>query len=278
MSTVQVNQGDVWMATLDLALNDADIPTLLMVLIQLTGDTGWLSPRFQCRRVKGLADDGTGGLSEDICAEIVAAARGAILRWRSGAAPAPVALPHEVLADMMKINTGEEIPAGYGAIIAAGLGQDEAFSLHRRDGFSVPDDFRVLIIGAGIAGLCAAIRLENAGVPYLVIEKNATIGGTWHENRYPGAGVDTPSHIYSYSFAKHDWTMHFALQAEIQSYFEDVADKYNVRPQIRFNTRVEAARYDDRSARWIVRTMDDAGTSRELSSSQLTTAELVHGL
>ena len=269
MSAVQVDQGDAWMEALDLALNDVDIPTLLMVLIQLTGDTNWLSPRFQCLRVRGLADDGTGGLGEDICAEIVAAARGAILRWRSRTAPAPAVLPHEVLADMMRINTGEEIPAGYGAIIAAGLGQDEAFSLHRKDRFRVPEDFRVLIIGAGIAGLCTAIRLENAGVPYLVIEKNATIGGTWHENRYPGAGVDTPSHIYSYSFAKHDWTMHFALQPEIQNYFEDVADKYNVRPQIRFNTRVESARYDDRSARWIVRTMDDAGTSQELSANIL---------
>ena len=195
------------MEALDLALNDADIPTLLMVLIQLTGDTNWLSPRFQCLRVRGLTDDGTGGLGEDICAEIIAAAHTAILRWRSRTAPAPAVLPHEVLADMMRINTGEEIPAGYGAIIAAGLGHDEAFSLHRKDRFKVPEDFRVLIIGAGIAGLCAAIRLENAGVPYLVIEKNATIGGTWHENRYPGAGVDTPSHIYSYSFAKHDWTM-----------------------------------------------------------------------
>src|SRR5580704_11499938 len=113
MSTVQVDQGDAWVETLDLALNDADVPTLLMVLIQLTGDTTWLSPRFQCRRVKGLADDGTGGLGEDICAEIVAAARGAILRWRSSTAAAPAVLPHEVLADMMRTNTGEEIPAGY---------------------------------------------------------------------------------------------------------------------------------------------------------------------
>ena len=165
MSTVQVDQGDAWMEALDLALNDADIPTLLMVLIQLTGETNWLSPRYQCRRVKGLADDGTGGLDEDICAEIVAAARGAILRWRSGAALASVALPHEVLADMMRINTGEDIPVGYGAIIAAGLGQDEAFSLRRRDGFSVPDDFLVLIIGAGVAGLCAAIRLKMQASP-----------------------------------------------------------------------------------------------------------------
>lgn len=269
MSAVLVDKANVWLETLDLALNDADIPTLLMVLIQLTGETRWLSPRFQCRRVQGLADDGTGGLGEDVCAEIVAAARGAILGCLSGTASTPFALPHEMLSEMMRINTGEEIPAGYGAIIAAGLGQDEAFSLHRKGGVSVRDDFHVLIIGAGIAGLCAAILLENAGFPYLVIEKNPTIGGTWHESRYPGAGVDTPSHIYSYSFAKHDWTMHFALQEEIQGYFEDVADRYHVRPRIRFSTRVESARYNERSARWIVRTIDDAGTSQELSANIL---------
>jgi 4-hydroxyacetophenone monooxygenase len=66
MSTVQVNQGDAWMEALDLALNDADIPTLLMVLIQLTGDTNWLSPRFQCLRVRGLTDDGTSPASCDL--------------------------------------------------------------------------------------------------------------------------------------------------------------------------------------------------------------------
>ncbi len=110
-----------------------------------------------------------------------------------------------------------------------------------------------------MAGLCAAIRLQGAGIPYVVIEKNAEVGGTWYENRYPGAGVDTPNHIYSYSFAKHDWSRYFALQGEIQGYFESVADQHGVRSNIRFNTRVESARYDEAALCWNVRTVGQDG-------------------
>ena len=67
--------------------------------------------------------------------------------------------------------------------IAAWLGLDPDFALAQRDAFQVPRGYRVLVIGAGVAGLCAAIRLQGAGIPYVVIEKNAEVGGTWYENR-----------------------------------------------------------------------------------------------
>ena len=69
----------------------------------------------------------------------------------------------------------------------------------------------MVIIGAGMSGLLAAIRLERAGIPYVVIEKNADVGGTWLENSYPGCRVDVANHFYSYSFApNHDWPEFFS--------------------------------------------------------------------
>jgi 4-hydroxyacetophenone monooxygenase len=258
-----------WEAELNDALGAANIPTLLMVLVHLTGDMRWLSPRFQCTHVQGLDDNDSGGLPESVQAEVVDAARDALLQWKRGKPPALAAAGQDLLATMMRFSIGEDLPPDYGAIIAAGLGLDPDFALDQREAFNVPAGFRVIVIGAGVAGLCAAIRLQAAGVPYLVVEKNAEVGGTWYENRYPGAGVDTPSHIYSYSFAKHDWTQHFALQHEIQGYFEGVADAYGVRPNLRLNTRVESARYDEATMRWTVAVVDAQGCAESLEANVL---------
>lgn len=250
---------DAWAATLRRALSSANIPTLLMVLVHLTGDTQWLSERYQCSRIRGLEDNDPGGLPEAVQEEVREAAFSAILLARQGRAPMLAAPTHEQLVAMLQTSIGEDVPDSYGPMIAAWLGLDPDFALEQREAFQVPQGYRVLVIGAGVAGLCAAIRLQGAGIPYVVIEKNAEVGGTWYENRYPGAGVDTPNHIYSYSFAKHDWSRYFALQGEIQGYFEGVADQYGVRSNIRFNTRVESARYDEASLRWNVRTVRQDG-------------------
>ncbi len=250
---------DGWEATLKRALASANIPTLLMVLVHLTGDTQWLSGRYQCSRIRGLEDNDPGGLPDEVQDEVRQAALAAILQARQGRAPALPAPSHEQLVAMLRTSIGEEVPDSYGPMIGAWLGLDPDFALEQRHAFQAPKDYRVLVIGAGVAGLCAAIRLQGAGIPYVVIEKNAEVGGTWYENRYPGAGVDTPNHIYSYSFAKHDWSRYFALQGEIQGYFEGVADQYGVRANIRFNTRVESARYDEASLRWNVRTVAQDG-------------------
>lgn len=263
---------DAWEARLKRALASANIPTLLMVLVHLTGDTGWLSERFQCSRIKGLEDNDPGGLPDAVQDEIRAAAHAAIVRARQGLAPGLPAPTHAQLVAMLRTSVGEEIPDSYGPMIAAWLGLDPDFALEQRDAFPVPEGYRVLVIGAGVAGLCAAIRLQGAGIPYVVIEKNAEVGGTWYENRYPGAGVDTPNHIYSYSFAKHDWSRYFALQGEIQGYFEGVADQYGVRRNIRFNTKVASARYDETDMRWRVRTVDGDGREQDYVADILISA------
>ncbi len=121
--------------------------------------------------------------------------------------------------------------------------------------------FRVAIIGAGMSGLLTAHRLAQAGIDFVVLEKNADVGGTWYENRYPGCRVDNPNHNYSYSFAqRHDWPLHFSTQDVLLDYFRDCADEFGVREHIRFGTEVRSATWDDADGAWtlVVRTADGA--------------------
>ena len=90
-----------------------------------------------------------------------------------------------------------------------------------------------------------------------MLERNPTVGGTWLENHYPGAGVDTPSALYSFSFAPRDWTMYFALRDELHAYLERLADEFGVRERIRFDTEVTAAAYDEDAQEWVVETPGD---------------------
>ena len=86
------------------------------------------------------------------------------------------------------------------------------------------------MIGCGVSGILAGIRLSQAGLPFTIVEKDEGPGGTWWENRYPGARVDVGSHHYCYSFEPSDhWTEYFCQQPELRDYFERVLDKYGSR-------------------------------------------------
>ena len=109
---------------------------------------------------------------------------------------------------------------------------------------------RFVIIGAGMSGILAAIELRKAGYDdFAIYEKAEKLGGTWRENTYPGIACDVPSHFYSYSFAPNpDWSHRFAPGAEIQSYFEGVARRFDVLPRIRFGAEVVRCAFED--GRW----------------------------
>ena len=258
-----------WSSTLKTALADANIPTLLMVLVHLTASNEWLSPRYQCTKVRGIDDHDTGGLDPAIQQEVRDAAHTALLAWKQGHAPKLQPASAQLVQDMLSISIGEAFPSSYSDMAAAGLGLDPEFALDQKDQFNVPAGFQVVVIGAGVAGICSAIRLKQSGIPFIVIEKNDEVGGTWHENRYPGCGVDTPNHIYSFSFAKHDWTRYFALQDEIQRYFEQVATDFGIREFIRFNTRVLSARFDEQRSLWNVEIEPGGGNNKEMLHANL---------
>ncbi len=114
--------------------------------------------------------------------------------------------------------------------------------------------YDVVIMGAGMSGLCMAVALKKAGMQrFVVIEKSAGLGGTWWDNRYPGAHVDVPAPLYSFSFAPNPkWTRRFAAAAEIQAYMADVAQRFGVLEHFQFNTQVSAARFDEAQGCWNV--------------------------
>src|SRR5690348_17560518 len=104
--------------------------------------------------------------------------------------------------------------------------------------------YRVVILGAGVSGLCMGSALRKAGITsFVIIEKSAGIGGTWWDNTYPGAECDVPAHLYSYSFDRYSgWPRAYASQAEIQKYLERFAAKFGLLPHIRFNTALIEAK------------------------------------
>jgi 4-hydroxyacetophenone monooxygenase len=115
------------------------------------------------------------------------------------------------------------------------------------------DHFEVVVIGAGIAGIAAAVQLKQLGLPFTVFEKNSGVAGTWHENRYPGARVDSPSRLYTHSYGvDYDWPSMFAVQAENERYVNWVADKFDVREDIKFNSRVNSLTWLESEKAWEV--------------------------
>ena len=110
-----------------------------------------------------------------------------------------------------------------------------------------------LVIGAGMGGLNAAVQLKRAGIPFVVVEKNAGVGGTWYENRYPGARVDTPSRNYTHSSASTSPTpTRSARRTENQEYFDWVADTFDLRDDIEFNTEVNSMIWDEDGQVWTI--------------------------
>jgi len=251
------------------AIAIANIPTLLLVLTQLTGDRRWLDERYRTRRARGMGDNDTGGLPEPLVAEVRAAALEAILAWRAGRPVAVSAPSREMRLKMLSSAMGEPILDEYDSIIAAELGVEEPQTSGK---LPVPEGFQVLIIGAGVSGLCAAINFKQAGIPFTILEKSAQLGGIWRDNRYPGAGVDTPNHLYSFANAPYDWSMYYALREELHAYLEHVADKFDLRPHIRFGTAVESGAYNDATQRWSVAVRKPGGSRETLTANVLISA------
>ena len=131
-------------------------------------------------------------------------------------------------------------------------------------------DFDAVVIGAGLSGLYQVYRLREAGFTVQGIESAPDVGGTWYWNCYPGARVDSPSMVYQYWFsdellAEWNWSERYSPQPELMRYFAHVADRFDLRRNFRFNTRVESAHWDAATRRWTIGTdQGDSFTARYL--------------
>lgn len=242
-------------ATLETALPHADLRVLLMVLFHYTGDEKWLMPPYAPRRNPRLIADEDAGLPRDLQDEIRTAALEILSSETAAKLPDP---DIATLNRMMTHSLAEEVPPEYAPMMREQMGFKALGSDIARP--TKKPDRPIVIIGAGVAGLALGKLLNDLHLPYVILEKNQDVGGTWWENTYPGAGVDTPNHAYSFSFGKsHRWSRYFSPQNEIQDYLSDKADEFNIRPHIRFGVEVKQVDWQADKAHWLLHIEGDDG-------------------
>ena len=257
------------------AARAGNIPTLLLVLYHLTGDDRWLMPPYTPTRNRGLGAHDTGGLPEAVRERVFEAVADAVISWAAGRALAITHPEPDLAARMLSIAMAEEIPVEYGRLAAAELGAAEFTARPSPPANSRPS---VIIVGAGASGLALAVRLRDAGISHVIIERGDNVGGTWLRNKYPGCGVDTPSHLYSLSFFPRIWSRHFAKRDELVEYLRDLADHFGLRDAIRFGTEVLHADYNERAQRWTVRVRTADGVEHDMVADVLVSAVGLFGL
>lgn len=242
------------------AVQAADLRVLLMVLVHLTGDLAWLEPPFQPRRDVRLIPDPDAGLSPPAQQRIREAAVEVLARSTQAAIHDP---GDALMQRMMSVCLGENVPPEY-----ARLNREEMGLVSRRlhwDAERAPApardcDVEVLIVGAGVSGIALGASLAELGVRFCIAEKNTDVGGTWFVNRYPGCGVDTPNHAYSYSFGpRYLWPRYFSRREDVLSYLGEVVDATGLRKHIRLSTRLVSAAWDDAAKLWVVRLQGPQG-------------------
>jgi 4-hydroxyacetophenone monooxygenase len=245
-----ITEDDAFLAEV---VQHGSIATLLMAIVHLTGDAARVLDG-PIRLQPTLPGEVDGGLTDTDKAAVRAMALQALRDYRDRGCTLPPPPSPQTIRAMMSFMVGTEVADEYVPMFLEEMALD-----HGDERGVIWDDvpaarragFRVAIIGAGMSGLLAAIRLEQAGVPYVVLEKNAAVGGTWLENSYPGCRVDVANHFYSYSFApNHDWPEFFSQRDQLVEYFERCARDYGVHAHIRFSTEVVSARWDEAAGAW----------------------------
>jgi 4-hydroxyacetophenone monooxygenase len=251
------------------ALEDAFLPPLLPALAQATGDAsllrdGLLPTALAPGAPQGGMTDEQQQLAKDLSLDALRRLRDGVASANGGGA--------DVLA-IVKWMTGDKATDDYLPLLLEEL--DSSLDDPRAPKWRMPEGtpFLAVIIGAGMSGILAAIRLQQAGVPFVIVEKNADVGGTWFENTYPGARVDVGSAFYSYSFAqKTDWPKFFSPQGTLLDYFRDIVDRYAIREHIRFQTEVLDATFDESAAQWAVRVRASGGTEETIEAQAIISA------
>ena len=239
-------------------LRRADPGVLVAVLAQLTGDPSVLD--IYAPKISHVPDppERAGVTDSDTAETLVNAIIDALARPRH---------PDAVAADDRNLFT-RLLPIALGSDVD----DEQVDLLLEQGGFRrsqptlprtapIPETVKLVIIGAGIAGISVALAAAEEGVAYEIFDRNPEVGGTWYTTTYPGIGVDTPSAYYSLSREVNpDWSSYYPQGAEYQAYLVALADKHELREHTRFCTEVEALWWDDGRKQWQIHSVNADGT------------------
>ena len=258
-------------------LDAANLPSLLAALAHDTGDPElapadlWLNPDLalqpdggwdaeQVERARGLAERGLEHVlaGRDDRAGPDEASVPSLIDWLTGADLDDDY--RQMLAEELAVTGDLRVPE---PVVGAVWPPDRA---------PTPVDHQVAVIGAGMSGILAAHRLQQAGIDCVVLDKNDDVGGTWLENTYPGCRVDVFNHVYSYSGEQRpDWPEYHSSQPVLLDYFRDCASRWGIRDRIRFGVRVESLAWDDDARHWRIR-LDTGNGTEELTAGAVVSA------
>ncbi len=244
----------------------ADAGVLVAVLAQLTGDAGVVD-RF-ASKISFVPDPPEqAGVTDPETAEALVEA----VITAMGSPRPDGALPADdpgLFGRVAPLALGTEVGKEYVELLLEQGGFHPSQPVLPRTA-KLPEDFKVVIVGAGIAGMTAALECAAAGIRYEIIDRNDEVGGTWYTAVYPGIGVDTPSAYYSLSRdINGDWSSYYPQGGEYQEYLESVADKNKLREHTRFSTEVEALWWDNDRKEWQIHTVGPRG-AREVSHANV---------
>ena len=235
---------------LERALDSASFPVIAALLVHFTGDISILDKLPKPNQV--VLGETQGFLTHKDKQIIKKIALKEIGRFFSNSAFDDIYIPsNEELNEMMNFIVGEEVSSDYVPMMLGDLN----ITTHtlKPNFLATKSNLEVLIIGAGMSGILAAIKLAEIGIKYKIYEKNNDLGGTWYENQYPGSRVDIANHFYSYSFEEnHQWSEHFSRQPELLDYFKKCFHKYDIQKNTYFETQVTDMKFDELNQEWSV--------------------------
>ena len=247
--------------TLKKALNAASFPVLAALLVHFTKDISILDKLPKPKQA--VLGETQGFLTPQEKEKIKKIALNEIESFYLDSTLDDVYIPsNEEMHKMMSFIVGENVQKDYIPMMLKELNLN-GHDLNQQPA-KVKSSMEVLIIGAGMSGILAAIKLAEAGIKYKIYEKNNNLGGTWYENKYPGSRVDIANHFYSYSFEEnYQWSEHFSQQPELLEYFKKCFYKYDIQNHTYFGTQVTDMKFDNSSNTWELHSLSNGKKTKE---------------
>lgn len=260
---------------LEAAVASAELAPLIATVAWVTQDPAWLAddirpPKSQLQAVVKPQ----GGMSDERQARARTRLLQGLKQIRDRQLPAPTVIDHDLVQAIVDY-LAYEVPDAHRPALDQELGifGDQAEPSWTLGEVNPGSDTHVVVIGGGMSGVAMGVRLQQAGIPFVIVEKNPGVGGSWWENTYPGCRLDTSNFAYSYSFAQRsDWPSYFSPQSEIQQYFEEVARQYGVLDHIRFGCAVTGLTFDDEANEWSVHYTDQSGSTATMKARYVISA------